>query len=59
VPEHKDGFFAHWVEAGVAGENSYTGRNTGVFSRTLKQTKVRMQNEQLKQYKKNFEKYFR
>jgi hypothetical protein len=56
---NKDGFFAHFVEAGVARNTKYQGTNVGVFARSLKSAMPQMQQKQLSDYRANFSKFVR
>lgn len=55
----KDGLFALWVEKGVAGKNKTSGRNVGVFERSLKAAMPQMRTKFLSEYRKRFGKYVR
>lgn len=59
VSPSNDGFHAAWVEAGIAGNNTTSKSNKGVFARTLSGVKQQMQAKQYAEYKKRFEKYMR
>ena len=59
VTEDKDGWFAHFIEQGKIGKNKATGRNKGVFNRTLSTVKNQMRQAQYDFYRERFKKYMR
>jgi len=61
VPRYsrRDGWFAHMVEMGVAGDSRTTGRNVGVFDKSLRQSRTAMEQKQLSEYRKRFGKFVR
>ena len=56
---NKDGFFAHFVESGIARKKKYQGRNVGVFKRSMQSAQPQMARTQVNEYRSKFKKYVR